>query len=253
MTEKPKLLLSLCSLLLAITLIQLWTQEPLAQPINRSKTAATSHTGQLYLERGRRQFEQKRFAIAVRTLSAAIRRDRNLAEAYRLRGQAFDQMGVPQKAMKDFTHYIGLRPSDPKGYIGRADAHNFNLDHQAAIEDYNHAIKLAKSSAPAYVGRGLAYAGLGKYEQAIKDYQQALRLNPNNKEVLGNLGVACMLAGRSIEAMDYFERALKKETDPKWREQIEKWMAQLLQAPKVNKPGATPRRRGPTSSGKPMW
>jgi tetratricopeptide (TPR) repeat protein len=242
-----------CLLFLTVTLVVFLAQELPAQPVNLPKKTAAGHTGQFYLEQGRKQVEQKRFAIAVRTLSAAIRRDRRLAEAYRLRGQAFDQMGLPQKAVKDFTLYIELRPTDPKGYVERADAHNFNLDHQAAIEDYNHAIKLAKSSASAYAGRGLAYAGLGRYAEAIKDYQQALRVKPDNTEILANLGVACMLAGRNLEAMNYFERALKRETDPKWREQIEKWVAQLLQDPTVNKPGKDSAGRGPTSSGKPMW
>jgi len=253
MNRKLNPTLSICSLFFAVFLVVFLAYELPAQPVNVPKKAPSGHTGQFYLDQGRKQVEQKRFAIAVRTLSAAIRRDRRLAEAYRLRGQAFDQMGLPQKAVKDFTLYIELRPADATGYVERADAHNFNLDHQAAIEDYNHAIKLAKSSASAYAGRGLAYAGLGRYSEAIKDYQQALRIKPDNTEILANLGVACMLAGRNLEAMNYFERALKRETDPKWREQIEKWVAQLLQDPRVNKPGKDSAGRGPTSSGKPMW
>ncbi|MBI4961950.1 MAG: tetratricopeptide repeat protein [Desulfomonile tiedjei] len=245
--------MSLRWLLLAALMTHVLTEELPAQPISSTKKPVAAHTAQFYLDQGRKQFEQKRFAIAVRTLSTAIRRDNNLAEAYRLRGEAFDQMGLPQKAVHDFTQYIRLRPSDPKGYIYRADAHNFNLEHQAAIEDYSHAIRLAKSSASAYVGRGLAYAGLGKYGEAVKDYQQALRINPDSTEVLANLGVACMLAGRSLEAMNYFERALKKETDPKWKEQIERWIAQLLQESKVSKPGKDTPRRGPVGSPKPMW
>jgi tetratricopeptide (TPR) repeat protein len=245
---------SLCLIFfLTVILVQLLSQELAAQPFNALKKPPTGHTGQFHLEQGKKQMEQNRPAIAVRTLSAAIRRDKGLAEAYRLRGQAFDQMGLPQKAVQDFTQYIGLRPSDPKGYIYRGDAHNFNLDHQAAIEDYNHAIKRSKSSAPAHVGRGLAYAGLGKYEEAIKDYQQALRINSEDTEVMGNLGVACMLSGRSLEAMNYFERALKRETDPKWREQIEKWMAQLMHDSKGSKPGKGAPPKGPTSSGRHLW
>jgi tetratricopeptide (TPR) repeat protein len=242
-----------CCPVLVWILAQFLPPDLAAQPIDTLRKTATSHAGQSYLEQGRKQLEQKRFALAIRSLSAAIRRDTNLAEAYRLRGQAYEQIGALQKAVQDFTKYIELRPSDPKGYIERADARNFNLDHQAAIEDYNRAIKLAKSSAAGHIGRGLAYAGLGKYDQAIKDYQQALRLNPDNKEVLANLGVACMLGGRSLEAMNYFERALKRETDPKWREQIEKWISQLLHDSRFSQTSGGPKRRGPTSSGKPMW
>lgn len=210
------------------------------------------HTAQFFLEQGEKQFEQRHYAVAVRTLSAALRRDPRLAEAYRLRGQALDQIGLPQRAIQDFTKYIELKPSDARGYICRGDAHNFNLDHDLALADYNHAIRVQPSSVPAHLGRGLAYAGLEKYDDAIKDYQVVLRANPDNTEALANMGVACMLAGRAMEAMNYFERALQKEKDPQWRDQMEKWIAKLLQDPKVGKSGLRP----PTVSGKsarPLW
>jgi tetratricopeptide (TPR) repeat protein len=88
------------------------------------------------------------------------------------------------RAIKDFTRYIELNPSDPRGYVSRGDAKNFNLEHEAAVQDYSAAIKLAPSSAAAYLGRGLAYAGLAKYDEAIKDYQWVLKINPNNAEAL---------------------------------------------------------------------
>jgi len=219
----------------------------------QAANAPGGHSARFFLDQGQKQLEQKRFAIAVRTLSAAIRRDPHLAEAYRLRGQALDQIGLPQRAIRDFTKYIEMKPSDAKGYIQRGDVHNFNLDHEMALSDYNHAIKLQPSSASAHLGRGLAYAGLGKYEEAIKDYQVVLRANPDQTEALANMGVACMLRGRSMEAMNYFERALKSEKDPQWREQMEKWIANLLQSPKASGPGAGPTRAAPGKSGKPLW
>jgi Flp pilus assembly protein TadD len=226
----------------------------LAQPRKSANAHAPTGSAKLLIERGKKELERKRYAAAVRLFSTAIRRDPASAEAYKLRGTAQDRLGVPEKAVHDFTKYIELKPRDPAGYIGRADTRNFNSEHAAALEDYNMAAKLAPSSPTPYLGRGLAYVGLQKYDEAIKEYQWALKLDPNNAEALGNMGVACMLAGRNLEAMSYFERALTQERDPHWRARIEKWTNQLLQqadAVRQNKRGPV---RGTVGSGsRPLW
>jgi|GEM_PF-782824 len=217
-------------------------QSTWAQNLPKSTVSTVGQSAKIHVDQGKVQLEAKRFALAIRSFSAAIRRDPRLSEAYLLRGKAHDQAGMPQKAIKDFARYIELNPSDPKGYISRGDAKNFNLEHEAALQDYSAAIKLAPSSAAAYLGRGLAYAGLAKYDEAIKDYQWVLRINPNNAEALGNMGVANMLAGRPVEAMSYFEKALEHETNPQWRAKIEQWMEKLLQGASAAKQKA----KGPT-------
>jgi tetratricopeptide (TPR) repeat protein len=213
-----------------------------AQNIQRSQVSSVGQSAKNHMDQGRAQMERKRFALAIRSFSAAIRRDPRLSEAYLLRGQAYDQAGIPQRAIKDFSRYIELHPSNPKGYIYRGDAKNFNLEHEAALQDYTEAIKLAPSSASAYLGRGLAYAGLGKYGNAIKDYQWVLKINPNNAEALGNMGIAYMLAGKPVEAMGYFEKARELEMNPQWRAKIEEWSEKILQGANA----AKQRAKGPT-------
>jgi tetratricopeptide (TPR) repeat protein len=208
----------------------------------RKQTAVQGNAAQIQIERGKADLEHKRYAVAVRSFSAALRRDPSYAEAYLLRGMAQDRLGLTQKALQDFTRYIDLKPKDPEGYIRRGDARNFNQEHQAAIHDYNAAIKLAPSSSAAHIGRGLAHVALEKYNEAVKDYQWALKIEPTSTEVLANLGVACMLAGRKMESMSYFETALKLEKDPQWRSKIEKWMGRVLQESDAD----SEKRRGPT-------
>ena len=218
----------------------------------RSRSREHLSAAQL-IEQGKVQFERGRYAFAIRSLSAALRKDGKAADAFMLRGRAYDQMGLVKQAETDFTTYVSLRPSNPEGYIHRGDARNFNHDHLAALEDYNTAVKLAPSSTAAHLGRGLAYAGLERYDHAIKDYQWVLKSEPANHEALANMGIACMLAGRRLEAVTYFERALKVEKDPQWRSRIEKWMAKL-----VHEAGTTSAKsRGPTRTPdeptKPLW
>jgi tetratricopeptide (TPR) repeat protein len=223
-----------------------------AQQTRNSPLAKAGQSAQTHMKMGKEQMETRRFALAVRSFSAAIRRDPDNAEAYLLRGTAYDQMGAPQAAIKDFSRYIELNPKDPIGYLRRADANNFNLDHELAIEDYTTALKLSPSSTSAHLGRGLAYAGLQKYNEAIKEYQRVLRANPRNVEALGNMGVACMMSGRSMEAMQYFEKTLELETDPQWRAKIEKWTERLLEEAKARKT-EQPARKKPAGPVKSLW
>jgi Tfp pilus assembly protein PilF len=222
----------------------------LSTPVQARKPAGSlksrpGESAHALMVNGKTFLEKKRYVLAVRSFSAALRRDPNLAEAHLLRGIAYDSMGVPHAAIKDFSRYIEMRPKDPNGYMKRGDAYNFNLDHEAALRDYETVMRLSPSSPGAHTGRGLAYAGLQNYDEAIKEYQWVLRSDPKNSETLENLGVACMLAGRNMEAMSYFERALDTETDPQWRAKIQKWAEKLLKqadavpqmnGPRLNKP-----------------
>jgi|GEM_PF-1087583 len=225
---------------LSVVLFTALPSAPRAQTHRPLKSAKPDQPATYYIQEGKQQFQNKRFAFAIRSLSAAIRKDPTAAEAYLIRGRAHEHMGLAKRAEADFTRYILLRPRDPAGYIARADLKNFSGRHDASLEDYNKAVRIAPASTSAYTGRGLAYAALEKYDLAIKDYQWVLRSDPTNHEALGNMGVACMMAGRPLEAMSYFERALKNENDPEWRGRIEKWVAKLLE-----EAASTPRIQGP--------
>lgn len=248
----PKLILIIICLALAV--VHIFNGRCPAQTRRSAPSVPSTAPVKVLIERGKGELETKRYAAAVRWFSTALRRDPAYAEAYKLRGTAQDKLGLPQKAVQDFTRYIQLKPRDPAGYIGRGDAKNFNQEHVAALEDYNTAVKLAPSSPAPYLGRGLAYVGLQKYGEAIKEYQWVLKFDPNNTEALGNMGVACMLAGRNMEAMSYFERALAQEPDPQWRARYEKWTSQLLQQADEARGTKGGPVRGTTGPGsKPLW
>ena len=74
-----------------------------AQNAPRSTVSTVGQSAKIHMDQGKAQMEKKRYALAIRSFSAAIRRDPRLSEAYLLRGKAYDQVGMPQKAIKDFT------------------------------------------------------------------------------------------------------------------------------------------------------
>ncbi len=186
--------------------------------------------------------EKNDFAVAIRYLTEALKQSPRPVEASLFRGEAFDKMGFPMKALLDLNKYVELRPNDPEGFIRRADTNNFNLDHKAAVEDYNKALQLVPDSRPALLGRGIAYAGLENYELAIHDYQTILSMYPWDHEALVNLGTACALAGKKELALKSFNKALQVEVDPAWRAKINRMVEQVSVAAGAEKQKV----RGPT-------
>jgi tetratricopeptide (TPR) repeat protein len=220
------------------------------QPLQAAGTPARQVTS--YLEKGKVELDNKKYANAIKPLSTAIRLDPAAGDAYRLRGIAFDRLGMSKKALEDFTKYVTLRPNDPQGYILRGDAKNFSMEHESALDDYNSAIRKAPSLSAAYVGRGLAYAGLGQYSLAIKDYQWVLAKDPANADATESLAMACMQAGRQMEAMSYFEKALLLEIDPSMRGRIEKWIENLSQGVAASN-GKSASGHSDQQTSKPLW
>jgi tetratricopeptide (TPR) repeat protein len=211
-------------------------------------------SAQTYFNMAKKQFDRGRYARAARLLSASIRRGGDPSAAYMMRGQAFDRIGIPRKAIQDFSRFIKINPSDPRGYTVRGDVQMFNHNYEAALKDYNEAIRVSPSHRDAYVSRGLAKMGLGRYREAIKDYQWVLKDNPSNSEVLVNMGRAYMLARQPVVAVNYLEKALEQEGNLKWRRQIEEWIEELLQEPRVKKSRAHRPVRGPRRvPARPLW
>jgi tetratricopeptide (TPR) repeat protein len=231
------------AILCVAPLIMLASETSVLAQHRKGRHPGFGRTPQVLIRIGKRQMEAHRYVLAVRSFSAAIQKNPHIAEAYLLRGTAYDHMAVYHAAIKDLTHYIELNPKDPEGYLRRADARNFSLEHQLALEDYTEALRLRPSSTPALLGQGLAYTGLQNYDEATKDYQRVLAKNPYNTEALGNMGVTCMMAGRSVEAMQYFERALKLETNPEWRARMETWEEKLLEEASARKAETTTNKR----------
>ena len=226
-----------------------------AEPSASDRTSKARKAPPFYLERAKIQLERKHYAAALRSLSMVIRATPELAEAYTLRGRAYDKIGASYKAIQDYTKYIELKPRDERGYVLRGDARNFSGSHEEALEDYNTAISLSPRSVSAYLGRGLAYAGLERYGRAMKDYQWVLALDPDNNEAAENMALACMHSGKHIQAVGYFERALRNEPNPAWRGRIQRWLDQIindpyLEARKTDR-SSRPRPMGPTA--KPLW
>ena len=183
-------------------------------------------SAQIFLDEGRRELARGAYTRSIRVLTQAISRGAE-PEAFKLRGQAYNSIGALDKAIDDFSSYIGAGNADPEGYILRGKAYCMSLKHERALPDFTRAIELEPSHVEAYLGRGIAHLGLEQYGSAIKDFRLVLRHDPNNADALINLGLSYSLANRPAEAKSYFEKALEADLDSKWKLQLAEYIKDL--------------------------
>lgn len=144
----------------------------------------------MYLERARAHIIKEDYHKAIEDAAAEIRLFQDdhdgdiISDAYRLRADAYAEIGEYDKAIEDYTTGIPIDPENPGLYNGRAwtYAHYLKKEFDRAVEDANMAIELKPEEGNYYDTRGWAYFGKGDYERAAADFTRALELRPGLKE-----------------------------------------------------------------------
>lgn len=128
--------------------------------------------------------------------------------AFRNRGDARMQQGLPGEASKDFSRAIALEPSFAVAYNQRGIALVRLGDATRALDDFSSAIQLtARPEFSYFNNRGAVYARLGRYDEAIRDYSEALLLRPDAVEALKSRGMAYLRIGNTEAARKDFALA----------------------------------------------
>ena len=122
--------------------------------------------------------------------TSIIEANRNDAEAYKNRGNAFYELLEYEEAISDYAKAIELNPNYAAAYINRGAAYYELLEYEKAISDYTKAIELNHDFAKAYSNRGCPYYELLDYERAISDFTKAIELNPIDADAYINRGIA---------------------------------------------------------------
>ncbi len=92
------------------------------------------------------------------------------------RGNVYFKIDREEKAIKDYTRAIRLKPGFAEAYSNRALVYSKRGLRELAIEDLTKAIEIDQTDALAYVNRGNAYEALLQHEQALEDWHQAYEL-----------------------------------------------------------------------------
>jgi tetratricopeptide (TPR) repeat protein len=89
-------------------------------------------------------------------------------EAYIIRGNAYFNMGISQKALQDFNAAITLDSKNERAYNDRGIVY-FKLlnDKVTALKDFEKSISLNNEFVPAYTNVGLVYISDSLYNDAL--------------------------------------------------------------------------------------
>lgn len=115
-----------------------------------------------------------RAAIRAATRALELKEDQ---QGHTIRGQAWLEIGQPEKAKRDFDRALELVPERPQGYYNRGLAEAHLHEYQAALEDLTRAIELLPDLPDAYLNRGTVYAALGSDELARADFDRVIELD----------------------------------------------------------------------------
>jgi len=117
--------------------------------------------------------------------------------------------GDAQLLRETADHLVESNPSDPRGYILRAQS-EIKGKQRAAEDDLNKAIQVAPQNPTAYSAMGDFLRSQGKNDAAQRFYEQALDHDPNYIEPL--TGIVSILVGekQSAKALDRVKKQAEK-------------------------------------------
>mmetsp|Transcript_10846 Transcript_10846/g.18129 ORF Transcript_10846/g.18129 Transcript_10846/m.18129 type:complete len:293 (-) Transcript_10846:41-919(-) len=101
---------------------------------------------------------------------------------YMNKGQLYDRMKLPQKAVVEYTEYINT-----KGYLTPVATNNRGLsyldmdEYDRAAKDFDQAIKLEPKNALFVYNRGICYEAVNDSAGALRCYREATELDPNER------------------------------------------------------------------------
>jgi len=113
---------------------------------------------------------------ALEDLARAIEFDPNLTAAYDERGRIYLENKDPERAVKEFSKSIQIRPTTD-GYYQRGLLYASLGQHQKAIDDYDKAIAEMPNAPYAFRARAAAKAGLGDAAGAQQDRDAAAKMD----------------------------------------------------------------------------
>ena len=172
-------------------LAEWYRQDPAARrPLNEEELKLGSAAEAEYIEH------------SIRERSAAIRLYPDDADAYRGRGQLYEQQGDLDKALADYSTVIRLDPDNPESYCARGELYAAKGHDPEALADFDQALHLSAdwASGP-YRQRGDLYARRGAWKLAIADYSRAIRAESDDAETYLARAVAYAAQGDEHKAL----------------------------------------------------
>lgn len=153
-----------------------------------------------------RLFEAGKYMDALTTTNLALRNSRDNADVHRLRANILQAMHQPEQALVDISRVVELRPAEPDAYRVRGQAYLDLGRYREALADYTKLTELEHTSL-AYVRRGVCYLKLHQPDQAIADFTKGIEID-QSPECYLQRGMAYASVGQHEKAVADFTTAI---------------------------------------------
>jgi len=218
--------------------------------LSPAEASASSENFQDFLEKGKKELEQKNFGGAIENFNQAISLNPQSAFCFFNRGTAYLELGERQKGFQEFFKAAKLfegqndfpNAIECYDYLIEADPSNSSFFYQRgwdflqlkeydrSISDLKKTLQLDPNFYPGYLSLGDAHYQKGDYKEAVKNYLSAKDLNPNNKEVYEGLAKTFFALKdkektkksyeKFVELSSFIDRETKKH-NPEWRKLLD--------------------------------
>lgn len=131
-----------------------------------------------------------------------------LADIYYRRGMRYRDDENYDKAIKDFTQALRLKPGWSWPLIARGHAYSWSKRHTEALADQELAVKLDPSDV-AYSARGMDLMAAGQLDRALADFNKSIELNPKRFYAYLHRGHLYMKRAKYREALADYRMALE--------------------------------------------
>jgi tetratricopeptide (TPR) repeat protein len=178
-----------------------------------------------FKNRGNAYDDKDQYGLAIQDYDNAIAINPNDAEAFNNRGTTYRAKGQYDLAIQDYDQATKLSPDNAKALNNRCFAKALTGQLESGLADCNESLRLRPGDANTLASRGFTNLKLKRYEAAIADYGAELRINPGNPYTLFGQGVAKRMKGNQMGGNA--DIAAAKATKPDIADEMAKLGVQL--------------------------
>ena len=166
---------------------------------------------QLYLMQAEQYCKQKNWQLAIMACQQAVQIDPNLAEAYKIWGNALQKMGDNLRAMGCYAKALEIKPDWEEVHANLGSIYAKEQQWKQAINYYQKAIAINPKFAGAYRNLARVWREVGQPSEAAKCTYLAMILEPDKSSApeFYNMGNQLWEQGLRTEALTCYRNAIR--------------------------------------------
>ena len=154
------------------------------------------------------RFQQGRHDAAIELISAALKQNPAIPDAWINLGHVQSALGRREEAADSYGRALALAPGNIEALHNRGNMLRELKRFDAALADYDAVLAARPDLAETWTVRGAALSEVGRPQDALESADRALKLQPNLVAALSNRGFALRELARFDDALEALDRAL---------------------------------------------